>query len=96
MNSNFVKNEKRRKTSKHLRKLRSDFVFCPKCGAKNIFSNAPPTRTIFFCQRCSTKISDYWEAYRNEKLLIDNCDSCGHLTFTPFRYCIFCGSLKEK
>jgi len=79
-----------------LRELISEFVFCPKCGAKNNFSSASPTQTSFFCQRCSTKISDYWESYQRGKMQIVGCELCGQQTFGSLKYCISCGEIKEK
>jgi len=92
----FSDGKESKKEAIHLRELISEYVFCPKCGSKNNFSSVTPTQTSFFCQRCSTKISDYWESFRKGKIQTVDCELCGQLTFGSLKYCISCGDIKEK
>jgi predicted nucleic acid-binding Zn ribbon protein len=92
----FNDNEQLAKKTDILRDIVGEIIFCPKCGTRNDFTSVSSTQTSFFCQRCSTKISDYWESFRKGKMQITGCELCSQQTFVTHKYCISCGEIKEK
>lgn len=76
-----------------LRNLTDSFVFCPKCGKRNIFKlSSEGKEFIYFCKRCSAKLNAYWDSHQNGEMVIANCRSCQQPTFKELKYCITCGS----
>jgi len=74
--------------------LTDNNIHCPKCGTINSFKNDPVgTRLNYFCERCSVKLNDYWDAFQNGKNKLIKCKSCKELTFDGTKYCVFCGSI---
>jgi hypothetical protein len=79
------------------RSLTDDFVFCPKCGTKNMFKlSQTGTELNYFCERCSVKLNDYWEGTSTGQLAIAMCKTCQQSTFEELKYCIVCGSIQGK
>ena len=73
----------------HFRYLTDSYVFCPKCGMQNTFTlSRTGAELIYFCRRCSEKLTDLWKGVRSGKLYVANCDSCRQLTFAELKYCI--------
>lgn len=95
MSYSFSDEESPKKAEK-LKELAGEIVFCPNCGTKNDFTFASSTQTSFFCQRCSTKISDIWESFRKGKIQSMSCELCTQPTFVSLKYCISCGEIKKK
>ncbi|NHJ32674.1 MAG: hypothetical protein FK732_07420 [Asgard group archaeon] len=81
----------------YLRNLTDDFVFCPKCGTRNVFKlSRAGTELKYFCERCNERLNDYWEGAQSEQLSIAECKSCLQPTFEELKYCISCGSIQRK
>lgn len=80
-----------------VRSLTDDFVFCPKCGTKNIFKlSRTGTQLNYFCERCSEKLNDYWEGAFTGQLSIAMCKACQQSTFEELKYCVSCGSIQRR
>lgn len=79
-----------------LRSLTDSFVFCPKCGKRNIYElSKAGTQLVYFCKRCSAKLNAYWDRHQKGEIVIANCKSCIQPTFKDLKYCISCG-LQQK
>ncbi|NHJ33024.1 MAG: hypothetical protein FK732_09180 [Asgard group archaeon] len=80
-----------------VRSLTDDFVFCPKCGTKNIFRlGRDGSELRYFCERCSERLNDFWDSAQAGQLLITGCESCQQSTFAKLKYCISCGSIQRR
>lgn len=78
--------------SVQLRSLTASYVFCPKCGNKNVLDlSSSGSQLVYFCSRCSTKLNTFWDSYHEGEMIIANCRSCQQLTFKNLKYCISCG-----
>jgi len=75
-----------------IQSLTGSFVCCPQCGTRNIFELGKDKQELtYFCKRCSSKLNDFWQSYRQGNMDIDYCRNCGQPTFKAFKYCISCG-----
>ncbi len=83
-------------TEKQLRDLRSEYVFCPKCGKKNSFKTASTGQTKFFCDRYSRELSDLWESFKQDLYGLISCSVCNEYTSIKGKYCINCGNTFAK
>lgn len=76
-----------------LREITSETVFCPKCGADNIFKLSKEGKKLtYFCRRCSTILNNFWNGYAKGQYGLANCTTCQQSSFSDLRYCISCGS----
>ena len=80
----------------YIRSLTDDFIFCPKCGTRNLFRlGKSGTELNYFCERCSDKLNDYWEGAHTGQMEIDMCYTCQQSTFKELKYCVSCGSIQK-
>ncbi len=94
-NEKFEDEDKKELTSKQLRNLIGNEIYCPKCGAENYFEESgEETETDYFCKDCKVKLNVYWKAYLDGFMQIKQCEACKGLTFKDQKYCISCGLTK--
>ncbi len=44
-----------------------------------------------FCDHCSKRLNDFWEAYQENEIDLIQCENCQEWTFKDLSYCINCG-----
>jgi hypothetical protein len=75
-----------------IRSLVSHEVFCPKCGKKNSYKlSSKGVLLNYFCDRCSHRMNDLWEAHQEKALELLLCRICEEWTFKDLTFCINCG-----
>ncbi len=80
-----------------LREITGETVFCPKCGADNIFKLSKEGKKLtYFCRRCSTVLNNFWNGYTRGQYSLAKCTTCQQSSFSELRYCISCGSHLRK
>ncbi|NPE09408.1 MAG: hypothetical protein GNW80_14070 [Asgard group archaeon] len=80
-----------------LREMTGETVFCPKCGADNIFKlSKDGQKLMYFCRRCSTVLNNFWNGYTNGQYSLARCTTCQQPSFSSLKYCISCGVTIER
>ncbi|NHJ33439.1 MAG: hypothetical protein FK732_11305 [Asgard group archaeon] len=78
-----------------IRELTDEFVFCPKCGKKNVFSFGELESTNYYCAFCQAWLNYYWSEYKQDKVSLKTCEACQQQTFVQGKFCITCGSFQS-
>lgn len=77
--------------------LFSGIIYCPKCGNVNSYEDdLMALMKNCFCERCGTRLNDFWEKYKEEELVLINCEFCAKATFLNQKFCVQCGTKQQK
>lgn len=82
---------------KRLPNLTDDIIYCPKCGTVNTFEDdSMKLMKNCFCERCGTRLNDFWDKYNEGELAIVHCEYCAEATFFNQKFCVHCGAKQKR